>query len=299
MTSETSNGNVNQYSTDSKVLSSQNPLVASGSFSQLLPYFTDPQMSNSMKFTNSATNLPLMMSGVDPGSLPIPTTTTLGQTQSGIVNVSVPTNNSNSNINGSPPALLLSFANSQHNLGNSSHGQSGNSVPSNSNSQVSNTPVSSSGNTGILTSTTSASAATNNIHMNVTDASNSSSLNSNASLATPSSPNSNDKQIISMKREGERENFVDITEYLNLPQTEAAKRLGIPTSTLSKRWKEAVVNRKWPYRTVAKLDKEIMTLLHNIPQGPDAPPLPPEIETNLGGLLRKRQEELRPVVIRL
>lgn len=135
--------------------------------------------------------------------------------------------------------------------------------------------------------------------MNVTDASNSSSLNSNASLATPSSPNSNDKQIISMKREGERENFVDITEYLNLPQTEAAKRLGIPTSTLSKRWKEAVVNRKWPYRTVAKLDKEIMTLLHNIPQGPDAPPLPPEIETNLGGLLRKRQEELRPVVIRL
>jgi hypothetical protein len=106
-------------------------------------------------------------------------------------------------------------------------------------------------------------------------------------------------QIISMKREGERENFVDITEYLNLPQTEAAKRLGIPTSTLSKRWKEAVVNRKWPFRTVAKLDKEIMTLLHNIPQGPDAPPLPAEIEASLGILLRKRQEELRPVVIRL
>jgi len=109
----------------------------------------------------------------------------------------------------------------------------------------------------------------------------------------------NQGQIISMKREGERENFVDITEFLNLPQTDAAKRLGIPTSTLSKRWKEAVVNRKWPYRSVAKLDKEIMTLLHNIPQGPDAPPLPPEIEASLGVLLRKRQDELRPVVIRL
>jgi len=109
----------------------------------------------------------------------------------------------------------------------------------------------------------------------------------------------NDKQLVNVRTEGEKENFVDITEYLNLPQTEAARKLGIPTSTLSKRWKEAVVNRKWPYRTVAKLDKEIMTLLHNIPQGPDAPPLPPEIESSLGILLRKRQEELRTVVIRL
>ena len=53
-------------------------------------------------------------------------------------------------------------------------------------------------------------------------------------------------------------NYTDITEYLNMPQNEAAKRLQIPTSTLSKRWKEAVVNRKWPYRTVCKIDKEVM-----------------------------------------
>jgi hypothetical protein len=99
--------------------------------------------------------------------------------------------------------------------------------------------------------------------------------------------------------DADKGNYMDITEYLNLPQTDAAKKLGIPTSTLSKRWKEAVVNRKWPYRTVAKLDKEIMTLLHNIPQGPEAPPLPAEIEASLGILLRKRQEELRTVVIRL
>jgi len=53
------------------------------------------------------------------------------------------------------------------------------------------------------------------------------------------------------------------------------------------------------YRAICKLDKEIMTLLHNIPQGPDAAPLPEDIETTLGYLLRKRQEELKPVVIRL
>jgi len=87
--------------------------------------------------------------------------------------------------------------------------------------------------------------------------------------------------------------FLDLTEYLNLPQGEAAKRLGVPTSTLSKRWKEAVVNRKWPYRTVQKIDKEITTLLHNI-----SPPLSTEIEETLGVLLKRRQEELRPVLIR-
>lgn len=95
------------------------------------------------------------------------------------------------------------------------------------------------------------------------------------------------------------QNYIDITDYLNMPQSDAAKKLGIPPSTLSKRWKEAVRKRKWPYRMICKIDKEIMTLLHNVPQGPNAPPLSEEVELALGQLLRKRQEELRPVVIRI
>src|SRR5690348_3052620 len=51
--------------------------------------------------------------------------------------------------------------------------------------------------------------------------------------------------------------YVDVTEYLAMPQTEAARRLGIPTSTLSKRWKEASVNRKWPHRVVSKVSTNI------------------------------------------
>jgi len=94
--------------------------------------------------------------------------------------------------------------------------------------------------------------------------------------------------------------YVDITPYLALPQAEAAKKLSIPTSTLSKRWKEAVRGRKWPYRSVCKLDKEIMTLLHNIPHDMDYHDrLPPDIEKDLADLLRRRQEELKPVIIRL
>jgi hypothetical protein len=99
----------------------------------------------------------------------------------------------------------------------------------------------------------------------------------------------------------EKECFVDITAFLNLPQTTAAKKLGMPTSTLSKRWREAVRNRKWPYRIVNKLDKEITTLLHNIgpiQQGPGSPQISEEVQEALGYLLRRRQEELRPVVIR-
>jgi hypothetical protein len=96
--------------------------------------------------------------------------------------------------------------------------------------------------------------------------------------------------------------FVDISEYLNLPQSKVAKTLGIPSSTLSKRWKEAARARKWPWRTVCKIDKEIMALLHNIPpavaaKGPEH--VPPEIHTRLLTLLKQRQDELKPVIIRL
>ena len=90
--------------------------------------------------------------------------------------------------------------------------------------------------------------------------------------------------------------YSDITDYLNMQQNQAAKKLGIPPSTLSKRWREAAPNRKWPWRTVCKIDKEITTLLHNIP--PDGV-IPKDIEEKLSVLIAKRQEELKPIVIRL
>ena len=94
--------------------------------------------------------------------------------------------------------------------------------------------------------------------------------------------------------------FIDITEFLCMPQSDAAKKLGLPVSTLSKRWKEAVRERKWPFRKVSKLDKEITTLLHNIPNsGPEAGKMSSDVEQKLAKLLRKRQEELKPVIIRL
>ena len=124
------------------------------------------------------------------------------------------------------------------------------------------------------------------------------SANNNMSTAiTPASPG----VVRTLAPGGAKATYIDITPYLNMPQKEAARRLGIPTSTLSKRWKEAVRCRKWPYRTICKLDKEIMALLQNIPQDYNTRTnqLPEEIETTLGYLLRKRQEELQPVIIRV
>jgi hypothetical protein len=91
--------------------------------------------------------------------------------------------------------------------------------------------------------------------------------------------------------------FINVTSYLTLPQHAAAKKMGIPSSTLSKRWKEASCSRKWPFRTVSKLDKEILTLLKNVESNSSA--LAPHVEETLGILLKRRQEELRTVIIRL
>ena len=91
-----------------------------------------------------------------------------------------------------------------------------------------------------------------------------------------------------------KEQFFDITEYLNLPQSVAAKKLQIPASTLSKRWRESTNNRKWPWRTVKKIDKEIVALLQNVSNK-----MASEVEANIVVLLKKREEELKTAVIRL
>eukprot|EP01114_Cavostelium_apophysatum_P024698 TRINITY_DN975_c0_g1_i1.p1 TRINITY_DN975_c0_g1~~TRINITY_DN975_c0_g1_i1.p1 ORF type:complete len:282 (+),score=65.08 TRINITY_DN975_c0_g1_i1:200-1045(+) len=105
----------------------------------------------------------------------------------------------------------------------------------------------------------------------------------------------NDKRIVEKRDDNSK--FVDVTPFLTLPQHEAAKKLGIPSSTLAKRWKEASCNRKWPYRTVSKLDKEILTLLKNVENAKTE--LSPSVEATLGLLLKKRQEELKTVLVRL
>lgn len=91
-------------------------------------------------------------------------------------------------------------------------------------------------------------------------------------------------------------NYCNITKYLEFPQTVAAKKLGIPTSTLSKRWKEVAPNRNWPFRKLQKIDKEICFILKDIPPND---PVPAKNVARLALLIRKRNEELQSVFIRM
>jgi len=126
-------------------------------------------------------------------------------------------------------------------------------------------------------------------------------IQSPSHMLTPSFGNNALIQPREDKRVNEKKDdagkFVDVTPFLTLPQHEAAKKLGIPSSTLAKRWKEASCNRKWPYRTVSKLDKEILTLLKNVESAKAE--LSPSVEATLGLLLKKRNEELKTVLVRL
>jgi len=97
---------------------------------------------------------------------------------------------------------------------------------------------------------------------------------------------------------GPGHSYVDVTPYLDLSQNEAAKKLNIPSSTLSKRWREATVGRKWPYRNIAKVEKEIQTLLKNAPNQ-DSTKLPAHMQDTLARLMKRKVEECRQVYIRL
>ena len=94
---------------------------------------------------------------------------------------------------------------------------------------------------------------------------------------------------------GERAMYtIDLTQYLCLPQHQAAKSLGIPSSTLSKKWCEATKDRKWPYRKVAKLNNEIKAILQK--RNEEVTDL---TKQELEILIKKRQLALAPVSIQM
>jgi len=120
------------------------------------------------------------------------------------------------------------------------------------------------------------------------------SISDQAASLEPSSLNSSDVIDQIGQKTQNLDEYVDVTPFIRLSQEEAAKRIGIPSSTLSKRWREATMNRKWPYRTLCKIERELKTLVHNLPKGN----IDPEIARTLTILLRKRDEESKIVLIK-
>lgn len=91
---------------------------------------------------------------------------------------------------------------------------------------------------------------------------------------------------------GQRE-CLDITQYLHEPQQIVAQKIGIPTSTLSKRWKEATRGKRtWPHRKVLKLDKEIQTYIDYSRKYVDE-----DADDKIENLRNERRLLLKPVTI--
>lgn len=73
---------------------------------------------------------------------------------------------------------------------------------------------------------------------------------------------------------------ISLAPYLMMQQKEVARIIGIPVSTLSKRWRIASSGRSWPYRMVMLIDQKIASGYGNV-----------EV------LTRKREQLLQPVTI--
>jgi len=90
--------------------------------------------------------------------------------------------------------------------------------------------------------------------------------------------------------------YIEITNYLIFTQADAAKKIGLPASTLSKRWREATFGRKWPQRTIKSIDRKIISILRNTNNSKKK--MTEEQELYINVLLKEREKELLPVVIR-
>jgi len=63
--------------------------------------------------------------------------------------------------------------------------------------------------------------------------------------------------VLHLKTANSSANFIEVTPYIRFSQKNAANILGMSSSELSKRFKEATAGRKWPHRELLKLDNKI------------------------------------------
>ncbi len=71
---------------------------------------------------------------------------------------------------------------------------------------------------------------------------------------------SNFNQQILAQVTSNKKPMIITAELLKMKQSEAAIKLGIPPSTFSKRWRESLPHRKWPFRKHRKLEKSLKFL---------------------------------------
>jgi len=81
-------------------------------------------------------------------------------------------------------------------------------------------------------------------------------------------------------------------DLLKMRQSEAAVKLGIKPSTFSKRWRESLPERKWPYRKHIRLEKSIK-MLSMLKHKPD------DIIRDIQELTEERDKNIAPALVNL
>jgi len=90
--------------------------------------------------------------------------------------------------------------------------------------------------------------------------------------------------------------FIDVSTEFGIPQNKVAQKLGMHPSTFSKRWNEATQKRKWPYRDIHKIDKELATIAQNLPSAGEE--VKRKMIARMNELLHTRNGMCLPVYIR-
>lgn len=111
-----------------------------------------------------------------------------------------------------------------------------------------------------------------------------------ASSVSPSDPSFSQDQLLAQQANSNKKPMVITADLLKMKQSEAALKLGIPPSTFSKRWRESLPHRKWPYRKHRKLEKSLKMLKLLQQKGHQE-------NENIDKILAEREENLRDAVV--
>lgn len=94
----------------------------------------------------------------------------------------------------------------------------------------------------------------------------------------------------SLGRKAGKRKLVIPRDLLKMKQMNAALKIGIPPSTFSKRWRESLPDRTWPYRNHRRIEKNIKMLKAMQHKGHD-------VTEELGRMQQQQEENLSPAVI--
>lgn len=120
--------------------------------------------------------------------------------------------------------------------------------------------------------------------------SNNNNNNNNSNTNNNSNNNNNNNLSNCSRRDYKKKQLVIRPELMQMKQAKAAVKLGIPPSTFSKRWRESLPDRKWPYRVHKKVEKSIQMLKVLQNKGHD-------VTGDLKRLMTQRELNLKPAVI--